>query len=525
MQQHPIHYQALPQRRYEDPEGYGITTLREEDIENIRLWRNAQIEVLRQQAPLSPEEQRRYFSEVIRPDFSQERPKQILFSFLLNNRCIGYGGLTNIDWISSRAEVSFLVDPSRAHNNRVYEQDFSHFLELLCKVAFEELKLHRLFAETYIFRTATLAILKGKGFKVEGMFREHVFKQDKWHHSVLLGLLASEYLPHSTSTGKQGGILITSIGNKAPLISAVRDAAAKSGSFHRIHGCDSDPTCAGQYCVDSFWHCPVTEKLTVQMVTEYCIKNHITAIIPTRDGELEFFSRHAPEFKAKEIHVMVSEPEALSICRDKLAFSKKLGSEQLPAIPTADTIDAIKATRYVVKEQLGAGGRMIGLNLTKKEAAHHATLLTKPVFQPYIEGKEWSVDLYRTREGKVLGCVARLRDNTVAGESQVTTTQSNPALERLCSGIADLLRLYGHAVFQVIEDAEGRFHIVECNPRFGGASTASIAAGLDSFSWFLMESQGVPADQLRFHRIDGELRQVRHPVDTTLFNLEQQPVF
>jgi len=59
-------------------------------------------------------------------------------------------------------------------------------------------------------------------------------------------------------------------------------------------------------------------------------------------------------------------------------------------------------------------------------------------------------------------------------------------------------------------------HVIECNTRFGGASTASIAAGLDSFYWGLLESSGVDMSDYPFLRTSGEVRQVRVPSDIYL---------
>ncbi len=137
----------------------------------------------------------------------------------------------------------------------------------------------------------------------------------------------------------------------------------------------------------------------------------------------------------------------------------------------------------------------------------------QPIFQPFISGKEWSVDLYRTLTGTVKGCVARERNVVVGGESQVTTTVRYPALEKLCEDIAHRLNLYGHAVFQVIETIPKTFYVIECNPRFGGASTASLAAGLNSFLWFFLECEGPNLDDYPFNRVEGEICQIRYPAD------------
>jgi carbamoyl-phosphate synthase large subunit len=54
--------------------------------------------------------------------------------------------------------------------------------------------------------------------------------------------------------------------------------------------------------------------------------------------------------------------------------------------------------------------------------------------------------------------------------------------------------LAGHAVVQLIDDGE-QMHVIECNPRVGGASTLSMMVGLPTISWFLSEASGAdPAD-------------------------------
>jgi RimJ/RimL family protein N-acetyltransferase len=187
-------YRCLKKNTFNDRDGYQLVAIRNEDIENIRLWRNAQIRVLRQQKMISPEEQQNYFQNTIWPSLIQEHPKQILFSFLFQQACIGYGGLTNIDWDSSRAEVSFLVDPLRFEVADTYICDYSHFLTLLSQLAFEELHFHRLFTETFAFRSIHIKIMENFGFKQEGNLREHVFKDCQWHDSLMHGLLFEDWV-------------------------------------------------------------------------------------------------------------------------------------------------------------------------------------------------------------------------------------------------------------------------------------------------------------------------------------------
>ena len=314
----------------------------------------------------------------------------------------------------------------------------------------------------------------------------------------------------------QCAVLITSLSMKIPLLNAVRKASQEINDFKIIHGSDSNPNCLGQYLVDNFWNCPPLEKLTIEDVLAYCQKNHIEAIIPTRDADLEFYSKHKELLKENNIQVMVSDPDSIQVCRDKKQFSDTLLKKGFPAISTELSPDKITSERFVVKERHGAGALEMGLNMTREQALKHSQKMKEPIFQPYIEGKEFSIDLYLTRKGKIQGCIARERNVVVNGESQVTTTVSYPALEKLGSEVAHALSLNGHVLVQVIEDSKGDFHIVECNPRFGGASTASLAVGLNSFVWFFAENLGLDLTNYPFIRHPSEIRQVRHATDTVI---------
>lgn len=152
---------------------YSIEALRIEDIFLIKKWRNEQMDVLRQKSMLTDEGQKRYYSEVVQPGFKEEQPKMILFSYLRMGSCIGYGGLTNIDWEAGRAEISFLVDTERTKDAQVYEDDFVAFLTLMKKVAFQDLHFNRLFTETFDIRPAHIAVLEKCGFIREGRMRKH----------------------------------------------------------------------------------------------------------------------------------------------------------------------------------------------------------------------------------------------------------------------------------------------------------------------------------------------------------------
>lgn len=166
---------------------YTIVAIRWEDMYHIMEWRNEQIFHLRQKEPLTRQMQEMYYKGVLVPSFVEENPAQVLVSFLYKGTCVGYGGIVHIDWVSKRGEVSFLVETKRTADPHLYRQDFTHYLQLIKKVAFGDLGLHRLYGETYDLRPLHIEILESQGFEREGRLKEHVFVDGHYVDAIIHG--------------------------------------------------------------------------------------------------------------------------------------------------------------------------------------------------------------------------------------------------------------------------------------------------------------------------------------------------
>lgn len=175
---------------------YQVVPLRAEDMESIRVWRNEQMNALRQNAPLSAEDQRHYYQTVVQPLLTQPHPSQLLFSLLRDDHCIGYGGLVHMDWSAQRAEWSFLVDTRRHDRLELYRQDFEAFLTICKHILFEDLGFHRLTTETYDFRPYVVEALEANGFVLEGRLRDHVVIDGRRVDALLHGCLKEAWQPH-----------------------------------------------------------------------------------------------------------------------------------------------------------------------------------------------------------------------------------------------------------------------------------------------------------------------------------------
>jgi RimJ/RimL family protein N-acetyltransferase len=135
--------------------------------------RNAQIFHLRQQELLTPAIQDQYFEEVVSKLFDAKQPNQILFSFLYNNECIGYGGLVHINWADKNAEVSFIIIPEL--EKKYFTACWQSFLYMIQQVAFKDTKLHKIFIYAFDLRPNLYLAVESCGFYKEAILKEHCF--------------------------------------------------------------------------------------------------------------------------------------------------------------------------------------------------------------------------------------------------------------------------------------------------------------------------------------------------------------
>jgi len=175
-------YKALNKQTFSTGK-YSIVPLRMEDRYAIMKWRNEQIYHLRQHKRLTREDQDKYFETTVASLFKKDQPDQMLFSYLENDICIGYGGLVHINWIDKNAEISFIMNTELENDS--FLKHWSIFLELIEDVAFEELNFHKIFTYAFDLRSHLYEALKKAMFKEEARLKEHCLFDNEYKDVVI----------------------------------------------------------------------------------------------------------------------------------------------------------------------------------------------------------------------------------------------------------------------------------------------------------------------------------------------------
>ena len=106
-----------------------------------------------------------------------------LFSYLENEKCIGYGGLVHINWKDKNAEISFIMDTKLEKD--FFDKHWAIFLDLIEHIAFHELKLHKIQTFAFDVRPNLYVILEKNNYLKEAVLKEHYFFNQK-HFDVII---------------------------------------------------------------------------------------------------------------------------------------------------------------------------------------------------------------------------------------------------------------------------------------------------------------------------------------------------
>lgn len=162
---------------------YSLVPIRFKDRFDIMKWRNEQMYHLRQAQPLTETAQDNYFNTTVKSLFDQEQPGQLLFSFLKDDVCIGYGGLVHMNWIDKNAEISFIMDTSLEKTS--FHRNWSTYLNLIEELAFNDIGFHKLFVYAFDLRPYLYEMLIDNSYFLDGVLKEHCFYNKKFIDVVI----------------------------------------------------------------------------------------------------------------------------------------------------------------------------------------------------------------------------------------------------------------------------------------------------------------------------------------------------
>jgi carbamoyl-phosphate synthase large subunit len=131
-------------------------------------------------------------------------------------------------------------------------------------------------------------------------------------------------------------VLFSSVGRRAQLIECFRESLHDLGFSGRILGMDCSKTAPAAYLVDEFFQVPrCTDPEFVPRVLDLCLQRRVRLVVPTIDTELAVYAACREEFARAGITVLVSSPETVDICADKIRTHRWFVQNGLPTVRQA----------------------------------------------------------------------------------------------------------------------------------------------------------------------------------------------
>jgi len=278
-------------------------------------------------------------------------------------------------------------------------------------------------------------------------------------------------------------VLITSVSRKVWLVKSFKDALKKVGNNGKVISVDIDPLSAGLYVSDKYYLAPnSTDKDFIPKILKICKKENIKLVIPSRDEELMLFANNKYKFEEKEICIMISNSEVIEVCNDKYKFYQFLKRNKVSTPKTLLThqID-FYSIKYplLVKSKYGSGSKGVFVANNKKELEFFNNYVPDPIIQEFLNGKEYTIDLFSDFTGEILTVVPRERIEIVSGESYKGKTIKDNEMIESAKNLAEKLGTIGHITIQIVRSSDG-IKFIEVNPRFGGGANLSIKAGANT---------------------------------------------
>lgn len=285
-------------------------------------------------------------------------------------------------------------------------------------------------------------------------------------------------------------VLFTSVGRRVELIQAFRQAANELNIKLTIIGADiASDAPALYFCDETQIVCRIKDKNYIPQLLAICESKKVDCLIPTIDTDLLLLAENKKHFEEIGTKVLVSSEDKVRLCRDKnyttdyfvslglkspfsvnsmKEFEQRLerGEASFPAfIKPKDGSSSINAYRVDKLDDL----------------KRYADKIEDYIVQPYIRGREYTIDIFCDYEGNPVYITPRERLAVRAGEVLKTKiVQDDTIISEMLKLVADY-KPCGQITVQLIrEETSGDDYYIEINPRFGGGAPLSIKAGANS---------------------------------------------
>lgn len=309
-------------------------------------------------------------------------------------------------------------------------------------------------------------------------------------------------------------ILFTSVGRRVELVQAFREAAKKQFVNLTIIGADiSDTAPALFFCDEARIVCRINNKEYIPQLISICKKEGIDCLIPTIDTDLLILAENKDKFESIGTKVLISEVDKVKVSRDKRFTADYFQTLGLKSPIPFDSVEKYLKTYSkescfpaFIKPKDGSSSVDAYKVTNSEDLRAYANKIKDYIIQPFISGREYTIDIFCDYEGNPVYITPRERLAVRAGEVLKTQIcQDAKIISEMKTLIADY-KPCGQITVQLIrEESTGADYYIEINPRFGGGAPLSIKAGADSAEAIIRMLKGEQLSYIEGAAADGAI--------------------
>lgn len=278
-------------------------------------------------------------------------------------------------------------------------------------------------------------------------------------------------------------ILVTGVGRRIELMQAFREAASKLNITLKLIGADMAGTAPALAYCDYYRNvCAMKDPAYIDELLTICREEKIDLLMPTIDTDLLVLSQNVDRFEQIGTRVMISAPDKIAICRDKNYTSDFFVECGLKAPkPCNDYMQYDGPFPCFIKPKDGSSSINAFKVNSAEELPDYAARVEDYIIQPFIDGTEYTVDIFCDFEGNPIYVTPRIRLAVRSGEVLKTEIKDDAQIIEESMKLIKRYKPCGPITVQLIRQKEtGDDYYIEINPRYGGGAPLSMKAGARS---------------------------------------------
>jgi carbamoyl-phosphate synthase large subunit len=241
-----------------------------------------------------------------------------------------------------------------------------------------------------------------------------------------------------------------------------------------VVGTDANPAAYGHFYLDESAVVPRGDEPTfLNTVTDLVVDHDIDAILAGPEAEVLVLAGEKAKLSTQGATVLCPDARTVELCADKRQTHVAFADAGIP-IPDLYERETVEFP-CIVKPRSGGGSTGVNIARSESELAVYAANLDDPIFQDYIEGPEYTVDVLSGADGRPLSVVPRRRHGVESGKSVTGETVAREDIIKHCETISREFDLFGPSCIQCIDGSDG-LRFIEVNTRFGGGAVLSVQA-------------------------------------------------